>query len=370
MSDAARKFVFTGYRLDQEPIYDPETMRYLIYSMEFGDHGNNPHWQGAVAMHKQVRSYTSVLKMLGQVYDSKWTRKVESKWRLELGGFERDDDDGKKFCGWAKRMFTPWHKFKYIGKEGYKVHEHGTKPVQGKRTDIDDLKQAIHDGKSSEDIADENFDQYIKYHGVVDKLVAKRKTKALLNGKRERPYVVVFWGSPHSGKSKMAENLTKSWAAKNNGQYFLKGNSRYDRWPNAYDGQDAIHFREFDWRKMDRSTFLDMVDEGYVSVDCFHKGETPFNARIIAIDCKEHPMDWWSDGKHDTEEVTSRITQIEWCEKIPTKMGRKRKEPDSGFMEAMADAKKARTTFFLESLLPEELHVATILDTIASYAVD
>lgn len=370
MSEVSRKFVFTGYRLDREPIYDPDVMRYLVYSMEFGDDGSNPHWQGAVAMHKQVRAYTSVLKHLGQVYDSDWTRKAENKTRKALGGRERGDDDGKKFCGWAQKMYTPWNKFKYIGKEGYKVHEHGTIPAQGERTDLHDLKQAIEDGKTSDEIACDNFDQYIRHHNVVDKLVAKRKTKALLNAKRERPYVVVFWGTPHSGKSKMAENMARAWAKNNGGQYFLKGNSRYDRWPNQYDGQDAIHFREFDWRKMDRSTFLDMVDEGYVSVDCFHKGETPFNARLITIDCKEHPMDWWSDGKHDTEEVTSRITQIEWCDKIPTDMGRKRKQPDAGFGDAMREAKKARQVFILGSSLPDYLRVDAITNVIAEYIAE
>lgn len=367
MSDASRKFVFTGYRLDREPTFDPETMRYLVYSQEFGDDQNNPHWQGAVAFHKQIRACTSVLKHLGQVYDSEWTRKAENELRKALGGFERDDDDGKKFCGWAQRMYTPWNSFKYIGKEGYKVHEHGTKPAQGARTDLHDLKQAIEDGKTTEQIAENNFDQYIRYHNAIDKLVAKRQTKKLLNSRRERPYVVVFWGDTHSGKTKMAENMAKAYATMNGFQYFMKSNARYDRWPNAYDGHEVIHFKEFDWKKMDRATFLDMVDEGYVAVDCFHKGETPFNAKFIAIDCKEHPQAWWNGEGHGAVEVLSRITKIEWCEKIPTNMGRKRKAPDAGFEEAERHAKRARTVFYLESLMPEEMNVGEICKLIAEY---
>lgn len=161
----------------------------------------------------------------------------------------------------------------YCGKNDTRVEgpwEKGTKPAQGRRTDILAAKASIDAGKSISELFDMHPEVCIKYtHGI--------KTAAALHSfKRERDWLTkcfIYYGPPGTGKSQAADIEAKAYGG---GTYYLniEGGTGGKVWWDGYNGEENVIIDEFqgnmklaDFKKLiDRYPYKVPVKGGYVNM--------------------------------------------------------------------------------------------------------
>lgn len=95
----------------------------------------------------------------------------------------------------------------YCSKEETRVEgpfEHGERGViqQGKRKDLDEIREAILNGRSDLEIAEMNFSAFCRYHKSF-----KMFRSMVSQDRHFKTYVSVFWGRPGAGKTRRVYEL-------------------------------------------------------------------------------------------------------------------------------------------------------------------
>lgn len=277
MSQQVAHWMFTWYKPDAMPNWNPDKMRYMIYQAEQCPTTGKKHFQGYVEFHRSQK-LGAAKKALG---DPKLHLDVRQGSRAQARDYCMKEDTRMPEGG-------PFEFGEWI--EG----------SQGKRTDLDEVSVKIKAGKSFKEIATEHTNTAIRYHKGI-KVVSK-----VLNVKTRSREVenVILWGDTECGKS------TYVWNKYGSDIYsgYIVG------WWENYDGQEVAFYDEFNGKEhMDSSLFKKICDVFPVVVPC--KGDSvAYLARINLFSSNVNPRDWYDRVHWDA--IRRRMTHIVHCQKF------------------------------------------------------
>lgn len=167
-----------------------------------------------------------------------------------------------------------------------------SKNEQGKRSDLEALKDAIQEGKSVEELFDEHFGVMIKYpRGIANYLSIKTRRRDF------QTHWELHLGEPGTGK-------TTSVASRYPGAYW-KAPSEW--WP-GYTGQSVVVLDEF-YGYLPFTYLLRLGDSTPLEVQV--KGsESQFLASTVVFISNTHPAAWYKDPRLDVRALLRRFGKV------------------------------------------------------------
>jgi len=209
----ARHFCFTEYKLENTPVFSTENtplVCYAIYQTEACPTTGRLHHQGYVQLTKALtlKTLKATLSPSAKYLPCKGTAAQNIEYCSSTG----------KHC-LKPRVDGPY--------------EYGTPRKQGKRTDLHEVADAIADGYTMREMAEEFPVEVIKYHRGM------RVLKELLAPKRDgkTPCEVLYiTGKPGGGKSRLAQALLRGT------NYYVKEGA--NKWWDGYDGERIVWIDE------------------------------------------------------------------------------------------------------------------------------
>lgn len=268
-----RKWFLTDYDLkdvDDWIDYFGDKIQYIVIGTELGESGNNLHQQVHVEF-KRSMTWGRIMKFC-KIY----------------GGN----------CYLEKTRGSDQQSIDYVKKEGLHVMEYGEPGKQGKRNDVDNIRQMIKDGCNMRDILELTSNSNIirfaenlfKYHEV---------------GRNWEPTIYWYWGKTGYGKSRTAED-----EAGKNGNEFYKMCDATGKWWDGYDGHENVIIEEL------RSDFplkkLLLITDRYKLAIEVKGGMRQLRARNIWITSPYHPEDLYKWTGEDLGQLTRRIKNIKY----------------------------------------------------------
>lgn len=218
---------------------------YLVYQKEVAPTTGTPHLQGYVYF-KNARTLTQMKKL-----------DASSHWAPARG----TADENKTYCTKEPRAAGPW--------------EFGSKPQQGKRSDLEGLRQALVDKKDMSFIQEHFFGDYLRYGRNIEKCAM------ILAKPRDWPMeIICYWGPTGVGKTRlaMAENPGAYWKTKG-------------LWWCGYINEEVVIIDEFyGWLPWD---FMLRLTDRYPLIVESKGGACQFVAKKIVFTSNDHPKDWY-----------------------------------------------------------------------------
>ena len=178
---------------------------------------------------------------------------------------------------------------KYCKKEG-KFHELGEKPSQGSRSDLDEVKNDILEGKSVDDICVESPQLFHQYGRTLERLeiIAMRKRYRM-----EMTEGIWITGKAGYGKD-------HQWRSVYNPEtHFVK--DLQTEWWDGYKQQDTVVLSEFRACHMRWSTLLALVDKNPLNVKIRNRESVPFISKKVIITSVLDPVDCYRGKQNDEE---------------------------------------------------------------------
>lgn len=245
-TEKGRRFVFTYYPDGDEKYWFPEDMSYCYYGDETCPTTGKRHYQGWFITHNP-RSERALCK---------------------------------KFSTWIRIMRGTYkHNWTYCGKDG-KINEFGTKPNQGKRTDLDEIKTKILDRETTVDkITVENPLTYHQYGRTLEKLedIALQKT-----WRKEMTKGLWIFGKTGTGKSEAA------FDGYHPDKHYLWTDDK--GWWDGYTQQEIVIIDEFRGQ-IPFNVLLRLCDKWPFSVPRRNRKPIPFTSKLIIITSSMKPED-------------------------------------------------------------------------------
>lgn len=199
-----------------------------------------------------------------------------------------------------ERKGTQQQAIEYCMKDN-NFQEFGTKAEQGKRTDLDSLKESLMRGDSLSNISISHFNQFIKYHKGIQ--LFKQ-----LNNKQVRDWpceLHIHWGIPGSGKSKFVHENNK-------GAYWLARPTNGSLYYYNYQGEEVIIIDDFKgWIPF--TELLTLCDRYPKKVNTCG-GYSEMLCRKVFI-TSNHPWMEWYNNDNDLGALERRITSITYYDK-------------------------------------------------------
>lgn len=179
--------------------------------------------------------------------------------------------------------------------------EFGVLPKQGKRTDLDEIKDQIMNGKKVDDIALENPEMYHQYGRTLNKLEDIALRKRFRNWTTKGYWL---YGGTGIGKSHVA---FKNY---NPDTHYVK-NLNEDWW-DGYTGQEVVIFNEFRGQ-IKYSELLDLMDKWPKTVKIRNRQPVPFLAKCVIITSALEPSEVYHNlsGNDKLAQLTRRCQIIE-----------------------------------------------------------
>lgn len=261
----ARAWCFTLYK-GQDPElggaerYENLVCRYLIVGDEICPDTGRAHHQGYVSFVNPLRMQTVIDRLPGQA-------------------------SVRRANGTALQNRT------YCSKEGKVIVESGDIPKPGRRTDLEDVREAVNAGCSMREICD-----------TANSFQAIRGAEILLKYKEEPrdwlPVVKWFWGGTGTGKTRTAfEELPDAWVSAKN----LK-------WWDGYDGHESVIIDDFRGDFCTYHELLRILDRYPYRVEC-KGGSRQLRARTIIITAPFRPELAYATLE-DKGQLLRRISEI------------------------------------------------------------
>lgn len=266
-----QKIVFTQHAIE-EPIYN-EKLKYLAYAKETCPTTGKEHWQG-FAYAKTPMKLTGWKKLFIGAH-------IESM----RGDFKSNE--------------------KYCSKEG-QLTEHGQRPRQGERTDLQELKIQLDAGRRPLEIADEvdgMFTVVAKHHRFAETYFQYKRHKKLAHD-REAPEVYVRIGPPGTGKTKWMDDTygIGNWvtAPDNNGRWFDNCDS------------DVILFDDVEAGEVPTPSLFKRLTDRYPIQVPVKGGFITWKPRVIVFTSNSEPTKWWPNlSTFDLGAIERRITKLD-----------------------------------------------------------
>lgn len=202
----------------------------------------------------------------------------------------------KKLCNsihWEKRKGTCQEAVHYCGKDGA-FHEFGEKSdnKQGKRTDLELVKDAVKDGKGMKEIISLcNSFQAVRF---AEKLIEHNEKK-----RDWEPRVMWYWGPTGTGKTRRA--IEEAGA-----DYWISG--RNLKWWQGYDAHENVIIDDFRGDFCTLHELLRILDRYPYTIEV--KGASrQLLAKNIWITCPYHPMGVYKTSEN-INQLLRRITEV------------------------------------------------------------
>lgn len=245
----SRSYCFTLNNPEGPLDLNKDEIRYAIYQEEEGEQGTR-HFQGYLELKKPMR-LTAVKKL------------VPALARAHFETRKGTREQAREYCRKADTQKA--------GPFEFGVWIAG----QGERSDLQSVRRAIIDGKSDLELADEFFDQWVKYRQ------AFKEYRLLKTGQRDwKTQFELFIGPPGCGKSLRAKSECPDayWKPR-------------DEWWDGYQSQPYVILDDFyGWLPWDQ--LLRITDRYPLNVQV--KGSTvPFQARKVVITSNSCPLTWY-----------------------------------------------------------------------------
>lgn len=253
-----RHWVFTNYKLDfdYKKLIDDHKVKYIAYGLETCPKTKNLHHQGWLSFDKPKSSYKNVAALLNKSH-------VEAM----KGTLQQND----KYCSKQTKG---------------ELVEFGKRPEQGKRVDLDGLKDAILSGETTVDEITINNPVAIHQYGrTLDRI----QTVALRSKTRSWMTEGVWYHGPTgTGKSHTAfEGFDEA-------THYVK--CLDDAWWDGYTGQEIVILNDFRGQ-ISYSELLQLVDKYPHRVKQRCKEPVPFLAKKLIVTSSLHPRELYNKLK-------------------------------------------------------------------------
>ena len=276
-------------------------IKYLAAQFEEGEKTQRLHIQGYI-----------------ETYDS--TTRSQLQRRLGVPGMHMDPRLGTRAQArdYALKQDNDWYHINYPdwGEKG--ARKEGTIPLelgvwksqQGRRTDLEELCDAIHEEPTELAVYLRCPSQYIKYSTGI------KRARSLLEQRRVLEYIPnlethIFYGHTRSGKTRetLKNGHQNMFCPIWNGQKF---------WFDGYDGQEILLLDEFTGQCTPKQ-FQRLLDHYVIRLES--KGDTVVsNWTKIYITSNLHPEQWFDNWFGVAEEIQQsimeRITSIKKCKSL------------------------------------------------------
>lgn len=263
--DRSRDWAFTSFEKDM-PNFDNENMKYLICGAEICPTTQKKHFQCYVHF------------------------KHQKTWSATQKYFEKYGKIHFEACKGSAES-----NIKYCSKDG-NFKEFGEKPQQGKRNDLNLIKDQIVNGGNVEDILMDNPMIYHQYGRTLEKIedvVMRNKSRT------EMTKGVWLYGPTGCGKSHMA---FENYNAKS---HYVYPND--NGWWDGYKQQETVIFNEFRG-EITFKEMLDLCDKWPKKVKRRSREPMPFTSSTIIVTSALHPKEIYSNvlSKNDAFEQFER----------------------------------------------------------------
>lgn len=255
----------------------PDKARYAVFQREMGAEGKE-HYQGYIEFNDAVAG--------GQ--RTSWVKEWIPGAHTEIKYAQRDNvrhycmkpcsaDCKEKHCVEARtkgngRMNWETSKPTEIGRY--------MGDAQGKRTDVDDIKEAIKKGASFNEVCELNFSFAMKHARSLRDYIVEQQPKR--DWKTE---VKVIWGDSGTGKSRWCRETYPD-------AYWLSKSNTGNVWWNGYNGQEVVIIDDFyGWIPFDY--YLHLTDRYPMSGET-KGGMVNLRPRVIVITSNREPRKWYS----------------------------------------------------------------------------
>lgn len=264
-----RIWCFTNFDInfDYQKLFDKGTIKYLGYGIEECPSTKKAHHQGFVYFNSPRGSSKQVAKDFNNAHVEACVGSLESN---------------EKYCSKESSLIT-----------------FGSKPEQGARTDLTDVKNEIINGKSVEDICIDKPHLYHQYGRTLTKI------EDICLRKKFRTWTTTcdwIYGPTGSGKSKHAfkdfNPETHYRVPDDNG------------WWDGYTGQSIIIMDEFRGSKMKYSDLLTFIDRYPHTVKRRNREPAPFLATHIIITSCHTPQEAYSGMINDNDSINQLLRRI------------------------------------------------------------
>lgn len=258
MTTQIRSWFFTYNNYTEEDVRAlkccPAT--YIIFGKEKAPTTGTPHLQGAFYWRT---TYNAIRKRFKNI----WVEPMKGNW-----------DQAAEYCC----------------KDG-DVYERGTRPRQGHRKDLDEVRNVALDGGLREVTA--RFD-------MMQIRVAQNFLTYNEPGRDWKPEVIWLWGRAGVGKSRRARKLLV-------GDVYTKSDGT--KWWDGYDGHESVIIDDFrcSWWKM--SYMLGLIDRYEFRVEV-KGGYRQMRAKKMVITCPMHPRECYKFEGEENAQLLRRIDQI------------------------------------------------------------
>lgn len=211
-----RNWVFTAF--DMKPPQVEERLQYMVYQEELCPRTKRPHLQGYIQFKNPI-GFSGVRKIHGHCY---WAKR------------EGTHEQAKRYCMKnASRINGPW--------------ESGTeKDDQGKRMDLEELKEDLISDMPALELANKHFMTYIRYNRGINEY-----KKLRFNIRSSEPEVWLITGPSGCGKTRYVYDKHGF-----NGVYSVNNK---DWWDN-YTQHRVILFDEVDSKDYTKKQWCEMLD--------------------------------------------------------------------------------------------------------------
>jgi len=236
--------------------------KYIIFGLEHAPTTGTPHYQGYVY----------------------WcSAKTKNEIKRRFPGMWWEDAKGNSLQNYV--YGTKEDKMDYF--------EFGTRPKQGARTDLNEIRVTLANGGNMRDIVDTTD----SYQGIrMAEVILKYKEKP----RNFKPAVLWFWGPTGAGKTRAAYELC--------GQDDTWITAKNLRWWEGYDGHKNVIIDDF---RGDFCTFhelLRILDRYEYRIEC-KGGSRQLIATTMVITSCHHPRNVY-ETREDIEQLIRRIDKI------------------------------------------------------------
>lgn len=205
---------------------------------------------------------------------------------------------------WETAKGTAQQNIDYCSKENKLVIVKGRPACgQGHRSDLDEIKSLLDEGKDMLTVAEEHFGAFCRY----GRAFKEYKNLKMLD-RKQPPLVSWYWGLSGAGKTRKAVEFFE------NGEFYIKDGTQ---WWDGYETFQGIIIDDFDgrWpfrdllRLLDRYPYQGQIKGGYVKINCTH----------IFITCEFPPQHFWFGN--ELEQILRRLTFVEEIKITPEVAG-------------------------------------------------
>lgn len=259
-----RNYVYTTFEEDP-PAYDVDNMWYLCYQREICPSTGKEHYQCYVEF-KQPQRPTGAQRLVG----GNGHFCVRSGTREQAIAYCKKEESA---------VPDSWREFGDASRTGEE------RKTQGKRSDLDDIAEAIQDGSQPDDIAEQFPKSYIRYHRGIEKLhqAVSRRTK-----RSWATDIVIIWGPTGTGKTRQV------FAREGADNVYVKPSdgAKASTWFDGYTGQRVVLIDDYVPGQYSIGQFLVWADRYPCQVPV-KGGFVNFIPRRIYITSNYDPAEWW-----------------------------------------------------------------------------